>query len=76
MGSKLLVVLMPRLFVGAIIFVSGGPVTAGVGGGYGTQMSSFGMLNFRSVHRNSVVDHWDVLGSMPGTIGCTVTLVS
>lgn len=46
---------------------AGGVTTVATGGGQSMQMGSLGVLDFGGFHRDAIVDHWDVLGSVPGT---------
>lgn len=64
----LVVVGIPLGLVGTVVLVSGwGPVGSGSGGVQGGQMGGLGVLNFGGLNRHSVVDHRDVLGSVPGS---------
>lgn len=66
--GSLVVVGIPLGLVGAIVLVSGwGPVGTGSGGVQSSQMGGLGVLDFRGLNRHSVVDHRDVLRSVPGT---------
>lgn len=66
-GLDLVVVGIPLGLVGAIILVSSGPVGSGSGGVQSGQMGGLGVLDFRGLNRHSVVDHRDVLRSVPGS---------
>lgn len=67
-GEDLVVVGIPLGLVGAIVLVSGwGPVGSGSGGVQSGQMGGLGVLDFRGLNWDSVVDHRDVLGSVPGS---------
>lgn len=54
--------------VGTVILVVGwGPVGSGTGGSQGVQVEGLGVLHLGGLDRDSVVDDWNVLGSMPGS---------
>lgn len=54
--------------VGTIILVLGwSPVSSGTSGGKGIQVEGLGVLHFRGFDWDSIVDDWNVLGSVPGT---------
>lgn len=75
--GSLVVVGIPLGLVGAIVLVSGwGPVGTGSGGVQSSQMGGLGVLDFRGLNRHSVVDHRDVLGSVPGTVRLGLLVVS
>lgn len=61
-----LVVVVPCWVVGAIILVvSWCPVGSGTGGGQGVQVEGLSVLDLGGIDRHSIVDDWNVLGSVP-----------